>query len=297
MASAAPQSANAFIEQQLDTLLGELSSELRTPVIALCGPLVDGVDDVLRNAAEDVKSSSGSAGLSLVLTTNGGYIEVVKRMVETLRHHFGELNIVVPNYSFSAGTVFALAGDEIFMDYYSRLGPIDPQVQTAGGNMVPALGYLVKWDRLCEKAAAGTLTLAEIQLMIDGFDQAELYKYEQARELSVSLLKEWLVKYKFKNWSVTESKGTPVTDAMKESRAEEIARLLNDPDRWHTHGHGISMEVLRKDLKLKIEDFGGVPKLSEAIRSYHNLLMDYMAKLGQSGVVHTPGSYIPFSLA
>jgi len=36
-----------------------------------------------------------------------------------------------------------------------------------------------------------------VQILIQGFDQGELYYYEQARELSIALLKEWLVKYKF----------------------------------------------------------------------------------------------------
>lgn len=41
-----------------------------------------------------------------------------------------------------------MSGDNIYMDYYSRLGPIDSQVQCRQGQMVPALGYLVQWERL-----------------------------------------------------------------------------------------------------------------------------------------------------
>ncbi len=96
--------------------------------------------------------------------------------------------------------------------------------------------------------------------MVDGFDVAELYHYEQARELSVALLKEWLVKYKFKKWTHTETSRTVVTKEMKEQRAVDIARTLNDPSRWHSHGSGISMEVLQTELKLKVEDFGQEPK-------------------------------------
>jgi len=75
------------------------------------------------------------------------------------------------------------------MDYYSRLGPIDPQSRNTRGRSVPALGYLKRWEQLVEKSNNGTLSLAEAQLMIDGFDQAELYQYEQAQELSVTLLR------------------------------------------------------------------------------------------------------------
>ncbi len=124
-------------------------------------------------------------------------------IVETLRHHYGYVAFVIPNCAFSAGTVLVMSGDDIYMDYYSRLGPIDPQVETENGKMVPPLGYLAQYRRLLD---------AEAQLLIDGFDQAELHKYEQARELSIALLKEWLAKYKFKDWKVTESRGIPVTD-------------------------------------------------------------------------------------
>ncbi len=107
----------------------------------------------------------------------------------------------------SAGTVLVMSGDSIYMDYSSALGPIDPQIQRAGGNaLVPALGYLEQYDRLIKKSANGTLTSAELAYLIDKFDPAELYYYEQARELSIALLKEWLVKYKFKNWTTTQTK-------------------------------------------------------------------------------------------
>jgi hypothetical protein len=189
-----------------------------------------------------------------------------------------------------------MSGDEIYMDYYSRLGPIDPQVEKADGRMVPALGYLAQWERLLRKARKGEITMVEAQLMIDGFDQAELYAYEQARELSVTLLRDWLVRYKFKNWKKTEGRGKTVTKRMRSQRAAAIARTLNRTERWHTHGHGISMEVLRRDLKLKIEDLEQNPQLYAAVRQYHSLLDDYMSKTRQRGVLHTVGKYVPFGI-
>jgi hypothetical protein len=186
-----------------------------------------------------------------------------------------------------------MSGDAIYMDYYSRLGPIDPQVGTASGRRVPALGYLVQWERLLEKAANGTLTLAEMQLMVEGFDQAELYQYEQARDLSIELLKEWLVKYKFKNWMVTETKQKKVTPKMRQQRAEEIARELNRTDRWHSHGYGISMTILHRDLNLKIDDFGADPNLSQSVKQYYRLFEDYTVKRDHEAALHTMGAYLP----
>lgn len=245
MADVVPQDVNEFIEWQLDCRVEALEKKLESDIITFVGPIVDGVDDIIRGVVEyKVASPPDRKRLVVILTTLGGYIEVAKRIAEAFRHNYEYVAFVIPNYAFSAGTVLVMSGDDIYMDYYSRLGPIDPQVPTEDGKMVPALGYLTQYNRLLEKANRGELTAVEAQIMLE-FDQAELYKYEQARELSVSLLREWLARYKFKDWVETETHRRLVTDEMRAERAEDIARELNNTEKWHSHGHGISMEVLQ----------------------------------------------------
>jgi len=215
--------------------------------------------------------------------------------VATLRRHYRVVDFVIPNYAYSAGTVFALSGDAIHMDYYSRLGPIDPQAKSPRSErLVSALGYVEKYNALIAKANKGTITTAEVQLLIDGFDQADLYSYEQARDLSVAALEEWLVKYKFKNWKKTRTRGLKVTAKMKKDRASAIGYELNNTKKWHSHGYGISMDVLQKDLNLMIDDFGANADTCSVIRAYHNLLSDYMTKRGADGIIHIPGDYRQF---
>lgn len=294
MVTPAPRSANEFIEQQLDARARALMQAFNADILGFSGLLLFGVDDFIRNAVESMRQKPEAYNkLVVVLTSVGGYIEVVQRIVDTFRHHYEIVDFVVPNSALSASTVLVMSGDAIHMNYYSRLGPIDPQVDTAKGR-VPALGYLVQWERLVKKARKGKLTTAEAQLMIDGFDQAELYQYEQARELSITLLKEWLAKYKFKNWHVTQTRKKKVTKKMRTDRAEEIARELNKTEKWHSHGYGISMEVLRRDLNLLIDDFDEDPEVGTRVKDYHSLLDDYMTKRGNAGVLHTVGQYVPF---
>lgn len=297
MVASTPKSANEFIEHQLDQYMQELEDELKSDVLSVNGLLSFGVDDIIRNAIEEKRQrSQDRKQLAVILTTIGGYIEVVRRIVYTLRHNYRIADFIVPNYAFSAGTILVMSGNDIYMDYYSCLGPIDPQVETQSGQRVPALGYLIQWERLLKKADEGKLTMAEMGLMVNGFDQAELYKYEQERELSIALLEEWLVKYKFKNWKKTETRQIKVTNAMRKKRASTIAKELNKTERWHTHGIGIPMEVLRKDknLKLLILDFGENSRLCGIIKTYNSLLDDYMMKRAHKGVIHTIGSYIPY---
>ncbi len=290
-----PTTANEFVEQQLDQRLRGIEKAFSAHALNLSGPLVDGVDDILRTAIEKrCVQKPANDKLVVILTTPGGYMETVHRMVATLRRHYKLVDFVVPNYAYSAGTVFVMSGDSIHMDYYSRLGPIDPQLETQQGQRVSALGHLEKYNALIEKAQNGTLTTAEVQLLIDGFDQAELYHYEQARDLSIALLEEWLVKYKFKNWDETETRKIPVTDQMKKDRASDIGKQLNNTKRWHSHGYGISMEVLKRDLNLRIDDYEQQPRLCASIRGYYNLLADYMVKRGANGAIHIAGEYRSF---
>lgn len=214
-------------------------------------------------------------------------------MVNTIRHHYDEVCMIVPNRAMSAGTVFAMSADTIMMDYFSCLGPIDPQVEREG-KLVPALSYLVQFERLKERSKNGELTSAEM-VLLQQLDLAELHSFEEARELSNNLLKEWLAKYKFKGWTVTESRGLSVTTEMRERRALEVAQGLMDHQRWHSHGRPISMEILRKDLNLKIDDFGADAELSRSVREYYQFLVDYMGKIGAFGAVHATGVWLQYS--
>lgn len=287
-----PGSANQFLEQQLDIRIRESESAFAAHAICLSGPIYFGVDDFMRAAVETrAAMKPANDRLIIVLTTEGGYIEVVKRIVGVLRRHYKLVDFVVPNYAFSAGTILVMSGDSIYMDYYSQLGPIDPQVETKQGKNVPALGYLERYNALIKKAARGKLTTPEAQLLIDGFDQAELYKYEQARDLSVSLLEDWLVKYKFKDWKQTRTRKKTVTPKMRADAATRIGEMLNDTKKWHSHGYGISKEILEKDLHLQIDDFGANPKTAKAVSDYHDLLSDYMIKLQMAGIVHYAGKF------
>ncbi len=287
--------ANELVESQIKKKSEKLKGLLDADVLAYSASLMVGADDLFRDAIESIKQRKNA--LFVILETDGGYIEVAERIVNLLRHHYpARVEFIVASHAMSAGTVLVMSGDAIHMDYFSILGPIDPQVSRSGdARPVPALGYLEQYNKLLQKEAAGTLTTMEATILIEKFDQAELHLYEQARELSVTLLKKWLTTYKFKNWDKTATRGVPVDGAMKQARAEEIARKLNNTKLWHSHSRGIPIAVLRDELNIKIEDFGEKPELSSAIRGYHKLLMDYTAKLGASGSVHVERRFVPIA--
>ena len=252
--------------------------------LTIISPIVHGLEHRVKVAVE--MREEPRPALFVILDTAGGVVEVVERIVRVLRHHYSEVRFVIPDRAMSAGTVLAMSGDEILMDYHSCLGPIDPQVERED-RLVPALSYLSQYEALIEKSLNERLSTAEL-VLLQKLDLAELHQFELARDLSIDLLRRWLAKYKFKDWVATETRGVPVTATMKEERAGWIARQLNDHQRWLTHGRGIDMGTLRDELKLKIQDYGAHPELRQAIWDYFWFLRDHMARNGLPGFVHTP---------
>lgn len=270
-------SANKYIEDKLQNCNHELGDHLGSDVLFIKSLVMMGLDDGIRREIEGLPKRKKK--LTVVLETTGGYVEVTERIVDVFRKHYKIVDFVVPNYAYSAGTILCMSGDNIFMDYFSVLGPIDPQVEGQNGNFVPATGYLEKYDELVEKSRDGTITSAEVNYMIAKFDAAELYAIDQARKQSVTLIKKWLVKYKFKDWKKTKTNSMLVTKKMKEERAEKIADTLNNTKIWHSHGRGIPMATLKSArIKLLVEDFGKDKALNKLVKDYYDLAIDYSSK-------------------
>lgn len=273
----------------------DLAQHLRSDVIVIKSPIRDGLDAAIRQEIESIRDKPTSVRrprrLCVVIETTGGYIEVVERIYSVFRQHYRHVSFVVPNFAYSAGTVLVLSGDEIYMDYYSVLGPIDPQYQLGDGRFLPGLGYLNKFKELTEKVNASDdpkKVRAELAYLLQNFEPAVLFFLEQAKNHSLTLLREWLPKHKFKHWKITGTNRKKVTGAMKQQRASDIATALGDPTRWHSHGRGIGIrDLTSEEIKLEVTNFGADLRLKELIGNYYNLFSDYCAKLGIGGTEHT----------
>lgn len=281
---------HSAIKNLLDKKLSVLERYLGADVLSYYGAILDGNENYILDIIEGLANDPNKKDrLVVILTTMGGSATAVERYVDIIRSHYAIVDFIVPNYAYSAGTIFCMSGDNIFMDYFSVLGPIDPQVQNKEGNWVAALGYLDKVNDAIEKSSRGELTQAEF-LWIKDLDLAELRSYEQARDLTIDLLKRWLVKYKFKNWNTHQTTpdliGRPVTVDEKERRAAEIADKLSNNTLWKSHARPINIERLR-ELRLKIEDYSHDVGLRSLIRDYYDLVSDFVISNGLPIFVHT----------
>ncbi|MDC9624091.1 serine dehydrogenasease, partial [Xenorhabdus sp. XENO-7] len=98
-------------------------------------------------------------------------------------------------------------------------------------------------------------------------------------------LKKWLVDYKFKKWTHKETSGIEVTLTDKEERAEEIAVILSDNKRWHSHSRSIGINTIIDILKLKVEDYSNMEGLSNKIKQIHNVIIEFSIKSQREIVV------------
>jgi membrane-bound ClpP family serine protease len=282
------------IKEVLTKRLVALENHFESDVIFFYGQIQPGMEKFFRNFIEELKEEKQKEDetknkLVIILNTPGGSAETVEKLVEIIRFHYEEVYFVVPDAAMSAGTIFCMSGDKIYMDYSSSLGPIDPQVRTEKG-YVPALGYLDQVEKLLEKARNGTLSQAEF-LILQNQDLAMLNQFEQVKNLTITLLKKWLVEYKFKDWENHQTNpdklGNPVTLLEKQQRAEEIANELGNNKTWHSHGRMISLATLQSVLRLKIEDYSKDEILRDLIRSYNDLTTEFIAKMEQPFFFHS----------
>ncbi len=281
----------SFIETMLYWRLSELASVRGSDAMAIYGPMHSDLPSLVRDGVESIDNRNEK--LTILLDTGGGLVDSVEKTVEVLRHHYKCVDFIIPGQAMSAGTVFALSADDIYMNYFSQLGPIDPQF-FVDGKWVPVLGYLEKFEELNEKSKRGTITPLEYGLVIK-LDLADIHRYEQAREHSVELLKKWLPAFKFKNWDRTQSRKVPVTPAKKKKRAEEIAVELNNTKRWHAHSRGISMQTLQNEIGLKIKDFDkeAPPEFGKIVNELHAFIVDYVETAQKFSLVRIAQSKQP----
>ena len=250
-------------------------------------PIAIGQDDLLP-IRDQLNNLSGSA-LDLIIETPGGSGEVAEDIVKAIRHKYDDLSVIVPGWSKSAGTIIAMAGNEILMDSDSALGPIDAQLAWQGKTF-SADALLDGMEKIKDEVNdTGVLNKAYIPIL-QGISPGELQQAQNAQDFSRVLVAEWLAKYKFQNWDVHSSTSQPVTENEKKERAEEIANQLCDHRRWLTHGRSIKLADL-DEMGLKITDYSQNEDLSDAIHRYHVLLqMTFETNIYK--MIETPESQI-----
>lgn len=264
----------------------------KVDVLAYFGSIDANYEQVFRSALDGLvaeQKATKHKTLCIVLTTFGGSIETTEKFVNMTRQYYKQVFFIVPNYAMSAGTIWCMSGNRIYMDYSSSLGPIDTQIFSPVINQyVPANGYIAEYEELLKKGASGNLSNEEFVLLAQKLDYAFLNRCKKLGELTVKLLQDWLVLYKFKDWKTTKTRKVAVTSEMKRERAKEIATKLGNDKHWCIHSRPIMIKDLNA-MKLHIDDYSENEELRKIVRDYSDFMSGYLKTAGlQNGqFIHT----------
>lgn len=250
-------------------------------------PISIGYSDIL--PIDDQLSNLSGKAIDVILETPGGAGEIAEDIVRLLHGKYEDVGVIIPGCAKSAGTIMAMAADEILMEPVSSLGPIDAQLFWQG-KVFSADALIEGMEKIKQEVEkTGVLNKAYIPIL-QGISPGELQSAENALEFAKVLVTDWLARYKFKNWTQHAGTGKPVSEKEKKARANEIATALCNHRRWKTHGRSIKLSDL-EEMRLKITDYSKVPELADAIRRYYTLLqMTFATNIYK--VFETPRSQI-----
>lgn len=78
--------------------------------------------------SNEIEKKKSNTGCTVFLTTYGGDPDGGYRIGRCLRHHYQYVRVVVPSMCKSAGTLIAIAADELGIGDLGELGPLDMQI-------------------------------------------------------------------------------------------------------------------------------------------------------------------------
>jgi hypothetical protein len=195
-------------------------------------------------------------GLTLILHTPGGVTNAAETLVAYLWSKFQYLEVIIPTYAMSAGTMISLACDRIVMGRQSQLGPIDPQLPI-GGLYVSARAIVEQFER-AKSEILSDLTLAHVWApILQSVGPALLQEAQNALEYGETMVAKWLAGRMFRG----------STDAVQLAKA--TAAHFNDASKHKSHGRRIDREEARRN-NVAIDDLEDSQELQEAVlTAYH----------------------------
>ncbi len=195
--------------------------------------------------------------LTLILHTPGGVTNATETIVEYLRSKFDFIEVIIPTYAMSAGTMISLASDQIIMGRPSQLGPIDPQMQL-GGRLVSARAIVDQFERAKQDISQDSTHAHLWAPILQSLGPALLQEAQNSLNYSERMVKKWLEKWMFKD------KPNP------KNLAKKAASYFNKGNLHLSHGRRIDRSEARS-RNINILDLEEEQPLQEAVLTAYHL--------------------------
>ena len=197
-------------------------------------------------------------GLTLLLHTPGGVTNAAETIVAYLYSKFSDIEVIVPTYAMSAGTMISLAADRIVMGRQSQLGPIDPQMPV-GGRFVSARAVVDQFERAKNEVLAQRESAHVWAPVLQSLGPALLQEAQNALDYGERMVAQWLEQRMFK------------PQKKRKALAKKTARHFNDATMHKSHGRRIDRDEARRQ-NVVIEDLESNQKLQEAVLTLYHLV-------------------------
>ncbi len=113
-------------DERLTNLAKQLLDLRKKPLLVLD---IETVDQISVIQLEKELKGKQFADLDVILHTSGGLIEPAFNIVKLLRKHSKRVEIIIPSYAKSAGTLISFGADKLLMGTIAELGPLDVQIR------------------------------------------------------------------------------------------------------------------------------------------------------------------------
>lgn len=199
-------------------------------------------------------------GLTIVLHTPGGDTNATETVVSYLRSKFDDIEVIVPAFAMSAGTMISLSADRVVMGRQSQLGPIDPQLSLPNGLAISANSVTAQFERAKQDVLADTTTAHVWAPIVQSLGPALLQDAQNALAYSETMVARWLAKAMFKGEKTNKAT----------QRANKIAAHFNNATHM-SHGRRIDRDEAR-DQGVIIENLEDSQELQEAVLTVYHLM-------------------------
>jgi ClpP class serine protease len=200
-------------------------------------------------------------GLDLILHTPGGSTSALESLVDYLRQLFGNnIRAIVPQLALSAGTMIALACNEIVMGKHSSLGPIDPQI--AG---LPAHAIIEEFQRAQSEIGLNNFMALLWQPILQKYHPTMIGACLKAIRWSEEMTKEWLKTGMFEG------------DLQAQQKADAVVAELGSHAVTLSHDRHISLDRARS-LGLNVKALEDDDQLQDAVLSVHHLFIQTLSE-------------------
>ena len=195
-------------------------------------------------------------GLLLILHTPGGLPEAAQTIVDYLRSKFRAIDVLIPTYAMSAGTMIALGCDRIMMGRQSQLGPTDPQL-IVDNRPFSAHSIVDQFEEAKQNIAGNPILAHAWAPVLRPFGPALLQEARKSIAYGERLVQGWLQEYMF------AERSNPDTLANK------AAKYFSSSDHG-SHGSRIDREEARRQ-QLEIIDLEDNQDLQDQVLTLYHL--------------------------